>query len=76
MAKKARLSLYLEDEELKRQIKVAAAKRGMTVTDYCADAIGRALSERAKEAWLRASPGTPTRSGLSFSLGWIGSRER
>jgi hypothetical protein len=39
MAKKARLSLYLEDEGLKRQVKVAAAKRGMTVTDYCAEAI-------------------------------------
>jgi hypothetical protein len=27
MATKARLGLYLEDEEIKRQIKVAAAKR-------------------------------------------------
>jgi len=42
MATKARLGLYLEDEEIKRQIKVAAAKRGMTVTDYCA----RAIEER------------------------------
>jgi len=42
MATKARLGLYLEDEEIKRQIKVAAAKRGMTATDYCA----RAIEER------------------------------
>ena len=43
MAKKARLGLYLEDEEIKRQIKVAAAKRGRTVTDYCAGAIEERL---------------------------------
>ena len=36
VSNKARLGLYLEDEEIKRQIKVAAAKRGMTATDYCA----------------------------------------
>lgn len=46
MAKKARLSLYLEDEEFKRQVKVAAAKRGLTVTDYCAEAIeGRLIRD-------------------------------
>jgi hypothetical protein len=42
VGKKARLGLYLEDEEIKKQIKVAAAKRGMTATDYCA----RAIEER------------------------------
>jgi len=42
VASKARLGLYLHDEEIKRQIKVAAAKRGMTATDYCA----RAIEER------------------------------
>ena len=42
MGKKARIGLYLEDEEIKRQIKVAAARRGMTATDYCA----RAIEER------------------------------
>ena len=39
MAKKARLGLYLEDEDIKRQIKVAAAKRGISTTAYCAQAI-------------------------------------
>ncbi len=43
MSNKARLGLYLEDEEIKRQIKVAAAKRGMTATDYCAQAIEERL---------------------------------
>ena len=51
MARKARLGLYLEGEEIKRQIKVAAAKRGMTATDYCARAIEERLvrdGERGK----------------------------
>lgn len=39
MATKTRLGIYLDDEETKRQVKVAAAKRGMTVTEYCAQAI-------------------------------------
>ena len=43
MTKKARLGLYLEDEEIKKQIKVAAAKRGITATDYCAQAIEERL---------------------------------
>jgi hypothetical protein len=43
VGKKARLGLYLEDEEIKRQIKVAAARRGMTATDYCAQAIEERL---------------------------------
>jgi hypothetical protein len=43
VARKARLGLYLEDEEIKRQIKVAAAKLGRTVTDYCAEAIEERL---------------------------------
>jgi len=42
MATRARLGLYLKNEEIKRQIKVAAAKRGMTATAYCA----RAIEER------------------------------
>lgn len=43
MIKKTRLGLYLKGEEIKRQIKVAAAKRGMTATDYCAQAIEERL---------------------------------
>ena len=43
VTKKARLGLYLEDEEIRRQIKVAAAKRGMSTTAYCAQAIKERL---------------------------------
>ena len=43
MTKKARLGLYLEDEVIRRQIKVAAAKRGMSTTAYCAQAIKERL---------------------------------
>ena len=52
MTNKARLGLYLEDEETKRHIKIAATKRGMTVTDYCARAIEERLirdGERSPE---------------------------
>jgi len=41
--KKARLGLYLEDEAIRRQIKVAAAKRGLSTTAYCAQAIKERL---------------------------------
>lgn len=45
MEKRARLSLYLRDDMLRRQIKVAAAKRGMSISDYCMMAIERQLVE-------------------------------
>ena len=43
MTTRARLGLYLEDEDMKKQIKLAAAKRGVTLTDYCAEAIEERL---------------------------------
>lgn len=43
MGTRTRLGLYLEDEKMKRQIKVAAAKHGTTVTDYCVEAIEERL---------------------------------
>lgn len=43
MAKKVRLGLYLEDEEVKKHIKIAAAKRGMSTTAYCEEAIKEKL---------------------------------
>jgi len=39
VTRKARLGLYLEDETMRRQIKVAAARRGMSSTAYCTEAI-------------------------------------
>ena len=47
MARKARLGLYLEDDEIKKQIKIAAAKRGISTTAYCAEAI----RERLQREW-------------------------
>lgn len=44
MTKKARLGLYLEDEAIRRQIKVAAVKRGMSLTTYCTQAIKERLA--------------------------------
>jgi hypothetical protein len=43
MGKKARLGLYLEDEEIKRRIKTAAAKKGVSTTTYCTEAIKERL---------------------------------
>jgi len=43
VTKKARLGLYLKDEVIRRQIKVAAAKRGMSSTAYCTQAIRERL---------------------------------
>ncbi len=43
MTRKARLGLYLEDGEIKKQIKIAAVKRGISTTAYCAEAIRERL---------------------------------
>ncbi|MBI4267277.1 MAG: hypothetical protein HY662_00650 [Chloroflexi bacterium] len=43
MSRKARLGLYLEDEEIKKRIKIAAARRGTSTTAYCAEAIRERL---------------------------------
>jgi hypothetical protein len=48
MAKKARLGIYLEDEEMKKQIKIAAAKKGISATDYCEEAIKEKLQREDK----------------------------
>jgi hypothetical protein len=45
MSRKARLGLYLEDDEIKKQIKIAAARRGISTTAYCAEAIRERLEK-------------------------------
>lgn len=42
-AKRPRLNIYLADEETRRQIRVAAAKRDLSITEYCARAIEEQL---------------------------------
>ena len=66
MAKKARLSLYLEDEETKRQIKVAAARRGVAVTDYCAEAIQERLIRDGERSIAESKPGNANKERLEF----------
>lgn len=39
LSSRARLNIYLADEDMKRQIKIAAAKRDLSITEYCAKAI-------------------------------------
>ena len=48
MARKARLGLYLEDDEIKKQIKIAAAKKGVSTTAYCAEAIRERLQREGE----------------------------
>lgn len=53
MVAKDRLGLYLKDKEMKRQIKIAAAKRGVPITAYCVEAIEERLirdGERSSQA--------------------------
>jgi len=45
MTRKARLGLYLEDEEIKKHIKIAAARRGISTTAYCSEAIRERLQK-------------------------------
>jgi hypothetical protein len=48
MVHKARLGLYLEDEDIKKRIKIAAAKRGVSTTIYCAQAIEERLKREGE----------------------------
>lgn len=43
MVKKTRLGLYLENEDLKKRVKIAAARRGISTTAYCSQAIEERL---------------------------------
>ena len=39
MARRTRIGLYLEGDDVKKAVKVAAAKRGVSLTKYCSQAI-------------------------------------
>jgi len=56
VGKRARLSLYLKDDILRRQIKVAAAKRDMSITDYCTRAIEQQLIRDGEVSLGEAHP--------------------
>jgi len=83
VTKKARLSLYLEDEEFKRQVKVAAAKRGLAVTDYCTEAIGERLMKDGERSMAKSKSSNANKEKLGLlaqmdklreGIGPIGSR--
>jgi hypothetical protein len=40
-----RLNIYLDDPALRAQIKIAAARRGVTLSAYCVEAIRQRLTE-------------------------------
>jgi len=39
LTKRPRLNIYLGNSELRRRIKIAAARRDLSITDYCTRAI-------------------------------------
>jgi hypothetical protein len=41
--KRPRLNIYLEGNDIKRRIKIAAAKRDISITEYCTRAIAEQL---------------------------------
>lgn len=51
--KRVRLNIYIDDEEMRRQVKIAAARRDMTVTEYCKRAIAEQLRREAEVSWAK-----------------------
>jgi len=47
--KHVRVNIYLDDPELKREIKIAAAKRGVTLSAFCVEAIRHELTGDGSE---------------------------
>ena len=56
---RARINIYLDSPETRGRIRVAAARRGMSISAYCAEAIRRQLEgeteEPDRERMLRAA---------------------
>lgn len=48
MAKKTRLDITLENEELKSQVREAAAKHGKSMSSYCVEAVVEKLARDNK----------------------------
>ena len=42
-----RINIYLNDPDLRTRIKVAAARKGVTISAYCVDAIRQRMEEEA-----------------------------
>lgn len=57
--KKARLNIYVGDPTVRKQVKTAAAKQDISVSDYCLQAIVGKLAEEGE--------GLPERNGRPLS---------
>jgi len=73
-----RLNIYLGDPDLRAKIKIAAARAGVTLSDYCLESIRRRLTEEGilpettpKERKLAAAQGLDK---LRRKVGPIGTR--
>jgi hypothetical protein len=55
--KQVRVNIYLDDPEMKREIKIAAANRSVTQSAYCVEAIRQRLErERSVETAAGSRP--------------------
>jgi hypothetical protein len=54
VGKRERINIYVDDPDLRIQVKIAALQRGVTVSEYCLNAIRRAVDldhVAGREAW-------------------------
>ncbi len=66
MPKKARLGLYLKDEQTANQIKIAAARRKLSVSRYCAQAIEERLIKDGEKVIGQEQMSEEKREKLAF----------
>jgi|GEM_PF-1376445 hypothetical protein len=73
-----RLNIYLDEPELHKRIKIAAARNRMTISAYCCEAIRRRLAEDGllppslEEEKQRARAAAEVLDRLRTSIGPIG----
>jgi hypothetical protein len=53
-----RVNIYLDDPDLKREIKIAAANEGVTLSAYCVEAIQQRLAREQSQTRPEAKPYT------------------
>jgi|GEM_PF-1465441 hypothetical protein len=60
----ARLNIYLPDPDMRRQVKAAAARQDLSVSEYCVQAITRRLAEGGDITPHRGGP-APMRAAVA-----------
>jgi hypothetical protein len=65
-----RINIYLDDPELRAQIKIAAARQGVTVSNYCLEAIKHRLStdDVSPLSEAEGSPSSASRQAAAQAL--------